>query len=237
MRRTIVCGALAVAMVAFLTAVAWADDKEDKKGDAAPKEVRAEIGKAAPDFALKDLDGKEHRLSDLKGKIVVLEWTNYQCPYVQFHHGEAHTMQNLAAEYEKKGVAWLAVDSSHFCREKKEETRASAEKSQYTLPILLDPDGRVGRIYQAKTTPHMFVIDREGTLVYSGAIDSDSNVNARRDPKQVTNYVAAALAALTEGRAIETTETKPYGCSVKYGTTEDAKKAEEPRDKTGGQSS
>jgi len=229
MQRANAYRAFTAAMAALLVSVAWAGEKEKKANDGARDEVRAEIGKAAPDFALKDLNGKEHRLSDHKGKIVVLEWTNYQCPYVQFHHAKAHTMQTTAAEFEGKDIVWLAIDSSHFSEDKKEEIRAFAAASQYAFPILLDPEGHVGRTYQAKTTPHMFVIDREGTLVYSGAIDSDSNVNAaERDANTVKNYVAAALAALTEGKAVETTETKPYGCSVKYAKADNAKKDGRP---------
>lgn len=232
MQRANVYSAFTAAMTAFIVSVAWAGEKQTEDKDAARDEVRAQIGKAAPDFTLKDLDGKEHRLSDHKGKIVVLEWTNYQCPYVQFHHAKAHTMQKTAAEFKDKNMVWLAVDSSHFSEDRKEEIRKFAEQSQYAFPILLDPHGHVGRTYQARTTPHMFVIDREGTLVYSGAIDSDSNVNAaERDPNKVKNYVAAALAALSEGKAVETTETKPYGCSVKYAKADDAQKYKSPHKK------
>ncbi|MBN1511034.1 MAG: redoxin domain-containing protein [Phycisphaerae bacterium] len=231
MQRANVYRAFTAAMTAFIVSVAWADEKKTEDQDAARDEVRAQIGKAAPDFTLKDLDGKEHRLSDHKGKIVVLEWTNHQCPYVQFHHAKAHTMQKTAAAFKDKNVVWLAIDSSHFSKDRKEEIRKFAETSQYAFPILLDPDGHVGRTYQARTTPHMFVIDREGTLVYSGAIDSDSNVNAAdRDPNKVKNHVAATLAALTEGKAVETTETKPYGCSVKYAKADDAQKYKEAKD-------
>ncbi len=230
MQRKNVHRVFAAAMAAFLVSAAWADEKEKK--DAAREEVRAEVGKAAPDFALKDLDGKEHRLSDLKGKIVVLEWTNHQCPYVQFHHAKAHTMQKTAAEFEGKDIVWLAIDSSHFSEDKKEEIRTYANESQYAFPILLDADGHVGLLYQARTTPHMYVIDREGILVYNGAIDSDSNISAtERDPDKVKNYVAAALTALTEGKAVETTETKPYGCSVKYAKPDDATKHKKPHKK------
>jgi len=225
MQRANVYRAFTAAMTAFIVSVAWAGEKKTKDKDAPGDEVRAEIGKAAPDFALKDLDGKEHRLSDLKGKIVVLEWTNYQCPYVQFHHAKARTMQKTAAEFEDKDVVWLAIDSSHFSEDRKEEIRKFAETSQYAFPILLDANGHVGRIYQARTTPHVFVIDREGILVYNGAIDSESNISAaERDPNKVKNYVAAALAALTEGKTVEPAETRPYGCSVKYAKADDAKK-------------
>ena len=185
---------------------------------------------AAPDFVLPDSAGKEHALSAYKGKIVVLEWTNHLCPFVAKHYVSGN-MQALQKRSTERGVIWLTIISSapglqgHVTPA--EAARLTHERSAAPTAVLLDPQGTVGRLFKAKATPHMFVIDREGTLVYSGAIDSDSNVNAaERDPNTVKNYVAAALAALTEGKAVETTETKPYGCSVKY-----AKKHGQPHKK------
>ena len=233
MQHRRVYGWVSPVMTVVLASVAWAGEA-DKKGGEHEHATRAEIGEPAPDFALKDLDGKEHRLSDFKGKLVVLEWTNRKCPYVQFHQGKARTMQKTAAEFKDKDVVWLAIDSSHFSGKEKDQIRKFAEEHEYDFPILLDPDGDVGRTYQAKTTPHMFVIDREGILVYHGAIDSDPNVRAAgRDPDKVKNYVAEALSALTEGKEVERAETRPYGCSVKY-VKGGKKKAKQGRDKDQG---
>lgn len=192
-------------------AAAAADKKADEKKADEKATVSAKVGEAAPDFALKDQDGKEHKLSDLKGKIVVLEWTEPGCPFVVRHY-EADTMTNLAKSV-GDDVVWLAVDSSHFA--KADEVNQWREKEGVAYPVLLDTDGKVGQVYQAKTTPHMFVVDKEGVLRYSGAIDD----NPRGDKKEgVTNYVDAAVGALKEGKDVATPETKPYGCSVKYGS-------------------
>lgn len=166
--------------------------------------AQAAIGKPAPDFALKDSFGKEHRLSEHKGQIVVLEWTNLQCPYVVNHHTKLKTTQQAYAKYAEKGVVWLAIDSTDH--RKPDENRIWGAKNQIAYPILRDPTGEVGRAYGAKTTPHMFVINKDGTLVYAGAIDDRGS----------QNYVAAALDAILSGKPVAKTETKPYGCSVKY---------------------
>lgn len=171
--------------------------------DATPQAV---VGKPAPDFSLPDGTGKMHKLSDYRGKIVVLEWTNQKCPYVQHHH-KVRTMQKLAEKYADKGVVWLAIDSSYFADA--EADRSYRAKMGIEYPYLYDPTGRVGRLYGAKTTPHMFVIDRDGTLVYDGAIDDDF-----RNP--TINYVEAALEAILNGSKVVHEKTKPYGCSVKY---------------------
>jgi peroxiredoxin len=173
---------------------------------------QAVIGQAAPDFLLKDLSGKEHRLSDYKGKIVVLEWTNHQCPFVMRHQGTLKTMQSTYAKHKDKGVVWLAVNSSHFCEKEAGNIRKWAKEQGIDFPILLDASGEVGRRYGAKTTPDMFVIDRQGLLAYSGAIDDDprGRKNSRR------NYVDETLGALLNGSTVAMARTQPYGCSVKY---------------------
>lgn len=169
----------------------------------------AEVGRPAPDFTLTDQAGERHHLSDYRGRVVVLEWTNPQCPYVQRHY-QAETMKQLVARFPAERVAWLAVDSSHFVVPS--DSAAWREAQGLSYPILQDADGAVGRAYQARTTPHMFVIDAEGTLRYSGAIDDD--VHGRSE--QPTNHVGRAVDALLAGEAPPTAQTEPYGCSVKY---------------------
>ena len=158
---------------------------------------------AAPEFTLKDTTGKEHKLSDHKDKIVVLEWTCHTCPFV-IRHYKANTMKNLAKKYAKKKVVWLAIDSTHST------TAAEVEKwrKEYKVafPVLLDPTGEVGRKYKAAVTPHLFII-QGGKIVYQGGIDDDP-----RDRKEKRiNYVGKALEELTSGQPISTATSKPYG--------------------------
>jgi peroxiredoxin len=167
--------------------------------------------KMAPDFELTDQNGKVHKLSDYHGKVVVLEWTNPTCPFVVRHY-KADTMTNLAAKY-GEDVVWLAIDSSNFVTA--ESASKWAEAEGITYPILLDASGEVGQMYEAKTTPHMFVIGAEGELLYDGAIDDD----AAGKSESPTNYVEAALTSALAGQPVETAQTKPYGCSVKYAKT------------------
>jgi len=165
----------------------------------------------APDFTLKNYDGKNVSLSDYKGKIIVIEWFNYECPFVRHHYEKAKTMVKLADKYKDKNVVWLAINSTkHLTTEK---NKNFAEKFQLPYPILDDRTGEVGRTYGAKTTPHMFVIDAKGNIAYSGAIDN-SPLGSRKEG--VINYVDNALSELTEGKVVSITKTKPYGCSVKY---------------------
>jgi peroxiredoxin len=169
-------------------------------------ETAAEIGKPAPNFELKNYDGKTVKLEDHKGKIVVIEWICQNCPVSK---GKLETMIKLANEYKEKDVVWLAIDSSakghaYFTTDDAKHTYATENKIPY--PILTDADGKVGKAYGAKTTPHMFIIDKEGKLVYSGAIDD----------KGETNYVSQTLNALLEGSQVPVATTTPYGCSVKY---------------------
>ncbi|MDC0711574.1 redoxin domain-containing protein [Stigmatella sp. ncwal1] len=169
----------------------------------------AEVGKPAPDFKLKDETGKEHSLSQYKGKLVVLEWTNPGCPFVQRHYG-AHTMETTKKGYDASKVVWLAVDSTADNTADKSATWKKTEGFSY--PVLLDTDGKVGHTYSAKTTPHMYVIDEKGVLRYSGAIDDDPRGKKDTD----VNYVKTALDALTTGKAVPTLTSEPYGCTVKY---------------------
>lgn len=177
-----------------------------------------EAGKPAPDFTCIDVFGKDHTLSELKGKIVVLEWVNYECPFVKKHYG-AGNMQALQKKYVDKGIVWLSICSSapdkqgYFTSE--EVKRRIEEQNAYPTAYLIDESGDVGRLYGAKTTPHMFVIDSEGLLVYGGALDDHPHFWGL-GLKNANNYVAEALDAVLEGRPVEVQMTKPYGCSVKY---------------------
>lgn len=170
----------------------------------------AEIGKPAPDFTLKDVAGKEHKLSSYKGKVVVLEWINHECPISNGHY-KRKTMQTTLGVFKDKGVVWLAIDSSHFAQEKADAIRKWWKEQGTPFAYLMDASGTVGRMYGAKTTPHMFVIDAKGVLAYSGAID-----DAYGSKDNATNYVEAAVGALLEGSTVVQAKTKPYGCSVKY---------------------
>lgn len=173
--------------------------------------AHAEVGKPAPDFALKDVDGKKHTLADLKGKVVVLEWINHECPVTnRYHAGGA--MKNTLAKFAGKPVEWFGIDSSHFCAEKVDSIRKWAQANKVSYPLLLDAPGTVGHAYQAKTTPHMFVIDQKGVLAYMGAPDDDPYGN--KDKKR--NYVEEAVTSLLNGSTVAKTVTKSFGCSVKY---------------------
>jgi peroxiredoxin len=189
-----------------------AQQNEARPDDPAQAPEVAAVGRPAPDFTLTDQAGQQHRLSDYRGRIVVLEWINPQCPYVQRHY-QARTMTNLEQEFPDDRVVWLAVDSSHFVTpESSQEWRT---QHGITYPILQDPQGTVGRLYGARTTPHMYVIDGEGTLRYAGAIDDDP----RGRNEAPTNHVARAVRALLNGEEVPVQTTEPYGCTVKYENT------------------
>lgn len=168
-------------------------------------QASAKVGEPAPALTLKDLHGKEVRLADLRGKIVVLEWLNKGCPYSV---KACPTMVATAEKYASRGVVWLGIDSTHGATAQENLDYAAEKKIHY--PILMDGDGKVGRAYGARTTPHMFVIDAKGTLVYAGAIDN------RKSGADYRNYVVEALDALLAGKPVEVSETQPYGCTVKY---------------------
>jgi len=172
----------------------------------------AKVGDKAPDFTAKDHSGKDVKLSDFKGKTVVLEWINPGCPYVKRHY-EAGTMANLAKEYAAGSgdVVWLAVNSNSGA--KAEDMKAFAQKHELSYPILMDGEGTVGKAYGAKTTPHMFVIDKDGKLAYAGGIDNDEDGEKSSDR---VNYVKNALDELKSGKPVSTSETKAYGCGIKY---------------------
>src|SRR5207253_6124543 len=176
------------------------------------------VGSAAPDFSAPDASGKTQSLSQYKGKYVVLEWFDPECPFVKKHYG-SDNMQQLQKEYTEKGVAWLTIDSSapgtegNLTSEQAQKV-ATSWKTQQTA-LLLDPDGKVGRAYGAKNTPNMVIINPEGKIAYEGAIDSKATPNPADIPSS-TNYIKAALDQSLAGKSISTPQTKPYGCSVKY---------------------
>lgn len=180
----------------------------------------AALGKPAPDFtATNVLDGKEVTLSSLRGQPIVLEWNNFGCPFVKAHYKNSD-MQNLQKATVADGVVWLTINSSAAGQQgyladlhtaKDEAMAHHVHSSAY----LLDHDGSIGRAYGATTTPHMFVIDKDGLLAYSGAINDKASANAADIPG-ATNYVTAALHALDEGKPVEPAHTRPYGCGVKY---------------------
>jgi peroxiredoxin len=177
-----------------------------------------DAGKMAPDFSLKGHDGKTYKLSDFKGKHVVLEWYNVGCPFVKKHY-EPGNMQKLQADYTKKGIVWLQVVSSapgkqgHVTQE--EAKKLVKEQKANSTALLMDPNGKVGKMYDAKTTPHMYIINPQGKLVYQGAIDSMPTTDSDDIPK-ARNYVTEALDALMKGKTVKVAQTKAYGCSVKY---------------------
>jgi peroxiredoxin len=180
----------------------------------------AELGKPAPDFTLSDLDGKAVHLADLRGKVVVLEWFNPGCPFVNNAHTKG-SLKTFADAKAKEGVVWLAINSGAQGKQGNgvQANTEGKQKFGLTHPILLDESGQVGRAYGAERTPHLFVIDDKGTLVYRGAIDNspDGEGESPTDGKLV-NYVEKALVDMKAGRPVETPITKAYGCSVKYGS-------------------
>ena len=173
---------------------------------------------AAPSFSLPGADGKTYSLDDFKGKYVVLEWTNHQCPFVVKHYGSGN-MQALQREYTGKGVVWLSIVSSAPGKEGHVDAamaqKLTQDRNASPTAVLLDPDGKIGRLYGAKTTPHMFVINPNGVVIYAGAID-DRRSTDPADISGATNYVKAALDEAMAGKPLTIEATPPYGCSVKY---------------------
>ncbi len=177
------------------------------------------INKPAPTFSGKAADGSTINLADLKGKTVVLEWTNHDCPYVKKHYDQSSNIPGLQKDATGKEVVWLQVISSAPGQQGNVDgaTAISLNEKRGAAPTntILDPQGTIGKLYNAKTTPHMFVINAEGTLVYKGGIDSIKTANPADIPKAVP-YVKEALEALSAGKEIPNPSTAPYGCSVKY---------------------
>jgi peroxiredoxin len=180
----------------------------------------AEVGKPAPAFELKDSNGKTHKLADLTAKheIVVLEWLNYDCPFVKKHYNSKN-MQNLQKSYTGKGVEWFSVISSAAGKQGNfppaKINQLSKEKGAHPTAILLDEAGTVGKAYGAKTTPHMFVIGKDGLIAYAGGIDDKPSTDVE-DVSTAKNLVAAALDETLAGKPVTVKSAPPYGCSIKY---------------------
>jgi hypothetical protein len=181
--------------------------------------AQAAVGKPAPAFSGTDAAGKPVSLNDFKGKYVVLEWTNPECPFVDKHYSSGN-MPAVQKQLTDKGVAWVSIQT--IAKSEGEQARSqllSWQKSKGAAPTttLVDPDGAIARSYQARTTPHMYIIDPQGTLIYAGAIDSKPTANPA-DIKTATNYVAQAVGEAMAGKPVSQATTRAYGCSVKYPT-------------------
>jgi len=174
------------------------------------------IGRPAPAFSLTDTDGKEWSLTAHRGKTVVLEWFNPDCPFVVYAHGEGGPLASLPGKLQSDEVVWVAINSGAEGKQGAGKERNQVARTEYAMnyPVLLDVDGSVGRSYGAKTTPHMYVVDPSGNLAYAGALD-----NAPRGERtgELIEYVSEAVSAVTAGKPVSPSETKAYGCSVKYG--------------------
>jgi peroxiredoxin len=191
------------AVLALAFSLAFAGDAKKSSGGVKP-------GDEAPAFSLQDQNGKTVNLSDYNGKIVVLEWFNNGCPYVVRHY-KAKTMNDLAGKWKDKDVVWLAVNST--AGKTAADDKAIAGEWSINHPNLSDTDGTVGKAYGAKSTPHMFIIDKTGKIAYKGAIDNDPE-NEKGDKK--VNYVDKALTELTSGTSVSEPQTQSYGCGIKY---------------------
>ena len=180
--------------------------------------ANAELNKPAPAFDAVGADGKPVKLDAFKGKTVVLEWTNHDCPYVKKHY-ESGNIPNLQKDAAGKGVVWLQVVSSAPGKQGHVDgataQKLNASRNAAPAGTVLDADGKIGKLYGAQTTPHLFIVNAAGQLVYKGGIDSIATANKDDLPK-AENYVTAALSAISAGKAVEKANTKPYGCSVKY---------------------
>ena len=192
-----------------------ADKPHAEKSEKPAEAPKLEIGKAAPAFELKDLDGKTVKLADFKGKVVVLEWFNPECPVVKGQH-DGGCLKDCAAKATKDGVVWLAINSSGAGMEGSgvDKNKKAAADWKMEHPVLIDEDGSVGKMYGSKNTPTMYIIDAKGMLAYHGAIDNMGN--GKPEGGAPINYVEKALAEIKEGKPVSVAETKAYGCGVKY---------------------
>lgn len=211
-------GLFAAAAASAVVAVGLAGAQPEHAQNDKKKETQkvAAVGDPAPDFTLTDLDGKEYKLAELtkEGKVVVLEWFNPDCPYIVKHHKTFSTMDDLAEEYKDQGVVWLAINSGDPKQRNADEeyNRQKIEEWGIDVPLAMDADGKVGKAYGAKVTPHMFIIDSSGVLAYQGAIDNDRSEGKLGD----VNYVRQALDQVLAGETVAEAETRPYGCGIKY---------------------
>ena len=205
----------AVGIVSLMNALY---SEPEKSEISKPVQVDLSVGSIAPNFTGVDSNGKTHQLSEFKGKIVVLEWKNHLCPFVKKYYQEGH-MQAIQKELTEQGVVWLSIISSAKGKQghvsSTECNDIITKEKSFASAVILDSDSEIGRLYNAKTTPHMYVINKEGAIAYKGAIDSIRSANTA-DIKKADNYVVSAVRALQTNTPIATTETAPYGCSVKY---------------------
>lgn len=204
---------MALSMICLLLVGCKDRGPEEAAAQVEPKPavvVPVESVELAPDFALFDQNGSKVRLSDHIGKIVVLEWTNYDCPYVQRHYRES-TMSKLAQSYQGT-VVWLAINSTSYADASGNSNWVNKHKLPY--PVLGDHDGKVGRLYKARTTPHMFVIDQQGAIVYQGSVDNAPS--GKGHVNDYVNYVDKTIRELISRKNVSVDQTKPYGCTVKY---------------------
>jgi len=187
---------------------------------AAPAVAKVAVGTAAPDFTLLDSSGKKRSLTEFKGKVVVLEWNNPQCPFVGKHYGSGN-MQKQQSDATAAGVVWLTINSSATGKQGDIDGPAAnayvAKVGGKQTAYLLDPEGKAGHLYGARTTPHMYVIDKAGVLRYMGGIDSIASTD-KDDLANATQYVPQVLAELAAGKPVSVPTSEPYGCSVKYGS-------------------
>jgi|GEM_PF-73868 len=205
------------------TKTAVASDKPAEKPKMEVKDApapgvtdKAVVGKPAPEFELKDLTGKAHKLSSFKGKTVVIEWYNPDCPFVVKAHKKG-VLIDMAKKMTDKGVVWLAINSGAPGKQGHgvERNKKSLEEYKLSHPILVDEDGKVGKVYEAKTTPHMYIIDKDGVLQYRGALDTSGRGPAQGE-EGYKNYTQMALDEVMAGKKVTISETKSWGCSVKY---------------------
>lgn len=210
-------GLVWVALIAVTGSAPYAVNAGDGANPAST-EAKAVVDEKAPDFRLAAIDGKTYSLSDYKGKYVVLEWNNFECPFVKKFYGSG-TMQELQQAYTEKGVAWFTICSSAEGKQGYYDADVlksmTADRKLASTAYLQDLDGKVGKLYGAKTTPHMFVINPDGALIYAGAIDDKPSANPE-DIATAQNYVTASLNRAMAGQPVEVKSTASYGCSVKY---------------------
>jgi peroxiredoxin len=198
---------LAIALIMVAACSSTEDQKESREDQ---KTSNLAIGSKAPDFTLQDQNGKTVSLHDFSGKIVVLEWTNPNCPFVLRHYA-AKTMQTLNSQYQDKGVIWLAINSGQSTTNESNKQWATDQNISY--PVLNDSTGATGHAYHATNTPEMFIVGTDGNLLYMGGIDNDPEGDKTSDK---INYVHQALDEILAGKSVSAPESKPYGCSVKY---------------------
>jgi len=206
--RKIRMASLAALVIALAMMLAWANESH----------AAVENSKPAPDFTFVDIEGTSGKLSDFKGKVVVLEWFNHGCPFVRKHY-DSNKMQGLQRKYTEQDVVWIAINSTgegyQDYRNAADSVKDVDSNGTSATYVVLDPEGKIGTLYGAKTTPHIFIIDEEGTLVYQGGADNIKSTDVA-DIEKAENYIDITLTELLADKPVSNPETKPYGCSVKY---------------------